>query len=422
MKTGYSSLRCGLIGEHLGHSFSVMIHELLGDYSFVLRELAPSELEAFVKSDELDAYCVTIPYKKAVMPFLDVISPEAQAIGAVNVVVNGKDGKRYGYNTDYFGFDYMVSRSGVSVEGKKAVVLGGGGASATACALLRDKGAKSIVVIDKDDNTPEGIAPHRDAEIIVNTTPVGMYPKNMISPVSLDDFPDTQAVLDVVYNPARTALMLDAEKRGIAAVGGLSMLVAQAAKGFEHFTGDSREEGIIGSVLAQITARSSNLILVGMPGCGKSSVGAIIADKLDREFFDADAEFEKMHSITPADAIRTLGEEKFREMETETISILGKLSGKVIATGGGVVTRERNYPLLHQNGVIVFLERDISLLPTNNRPLSQSNSLEKLYNSRIDSYRRFADITVESTGIIEKTAELIISAFLEFVNQEVSDK
>lgn len=422
MKTGYSSLRCGLIGEHLGHSFSVMIHELLGDYSFVLRELAPSELEAFVKSDELDAYCVTIPYKKAVMPFLDVISPEAQAIGAVNVVVNGKDGKRYGYNTDYFGFDYMVSRSGVSVEGKKAVVLGGGGASATACALLRDKGAKSIVVIDKDDNTPEGIAPHRDAEIIVNTTPVGMYPKNMISPVSLDDFPDTQAVLDVVYNPARTALMLDAEKRGIAAVGGLSMLVAQAAKGFEHFTGDSREEGIIGSVLAQITARSSNLILVGMPGCGKSSVGAIIADKLGRDFLDADAECEKMHSITPADAIRTLGEEKFREMETETISILGKLSGKVIATGGGVVTRERNYTLLHQNGVIVFLERDISLLPTNNRPLSQGNSLEKLYDSRIDSYRRFADITVESTGIIEKTAELIISAFLEFVNQEVSDK
>ena len=422
MKTGYSSLRCGLIGEHLGHSFSVMIHELLGDYSFVLRELAPSELEAFVKSDELDAYCVTIPYKKAVMPFLDVISPEAQAIGAVNVVVNGKDGKRYGYNTDYFGFDYMLGRSGVSVEGKKAVVLGGGGASATACALLRDKGAKSIVVIDKDDNTPEGIAPHRDAEIIVNTTPVGMYPKNMISPISLDDFPDTQAVLDVVYNPARTALMLDAEKRGIAAVGGLSMLVAQAAKGFEHFTGDSREEGIIGSVLAQITARSSNLILVGMPGCGKSSVGAIIADKLGRDFLDADAEFEKMHSITPADAIRTLGEEKFREMETETVASLGKLSGKVIATGGGVVTRERNYPLLHQNGVIVFLERDISLLPTNNRPLSQGNSLEKLYNSRIDSYRRFADITVESTGIIEKTAELIISAFLEFVNQEVSDK
>jgi shikimate dehydrogenase len=159
-----------------------------------------------------------------------------------------------------------------------------------------------------------------------------------------------------------------------------------------------------------------------MPGCGKSSVGAIIADKLGRDFLDADEEFEKMHSITPADAIRTLGEEKFREMETETISLLGKLSGKVIATGGGVITRERNYPLLHQNGVIAFLERDISLLPTSNRPLSQDNSLEKLYNSRIDSYRRFADITAESTGIIEKTAELIISAFLEFVNQEVSDK
>lgn len=419
MKTGYSSLRCGLIGERLGHSFSPMIHGLLGDHSFVLRELAPCELEGFVKSDELDAYCVTIPYKKAIMPFLDEISPEALAIGAVNVVVKGKDGKRYGYNTDYFGFDYMLSRAGVSVEGKKAVVLGNGGAAATACALLRNKGAKEIAIIDESTNNPQGIAPHKDAQLIINATPVGMYPKNLISPVSLADFPECQAVLDVVYNPARTALMLDAETRGIKAVGGLSMLVAQAAKGFEYFTSDSYEEGAIEKILAQITAESSNIILVGMPGCGKSTVGAIVANTLGREFIDADEEFTKMHSLTPADAIRTLGEEKFREMETETLTLLGKCSGKVIATGGGAVTKERNYPLLHQNGVIVFLERDLSLLPTSNRPLSQSNSIEALYNSRIDSYRRFADITVNSTEIKEKTAQLIISAFLEFVNKEV---
>ena len=421
MKKGYSSLSCGLIGDNLGHSFSPMIHGLLGDYSFTINELAPDELEDFVKSDRLDAYCVTIPYKKAVMPLLDEISPEAEAIGAVNVVVKGKDGKRRGYNTDYFGFDYMVSRSGVSVEGKKVLVLGNGGASATVCALLKDKRAREIAVIGREDNTPEGLASHRDAEIIVNTTPVGMYPKNLTSPVSLEGFPDCQAVLDVVYNPLRTGLMLDAESRGIATVGGLSMLVAQAAKGFDYFTGDMHEEGAISSILAKITSNVSNIVLVGMPGCGKSTVGALVAGALGREFIDADEEFAKIHSLTPAEAIGTLGEERFRELETETLAAIGKCSGKVIATGGGAVTKERNYPLLHQNGVIVFLERDLAMLPTNNRPLSQKGSLSELYNARIDAYRRFADITIESTEVSERTAELIISAFLEFTAKEVSE-
>lgn len=418
MKHGYSALRCGLIGEKLGHSFSPYIHELLGDYSFALRELAPNELESFVKSDELDAYCVTIPYKKAIMPFLDVISPEAEKIGAVNVVVKRKDGKRYGYNTDYFGFDYMVKRSGVSVEGKKALVFGNGGASATVCTLLKDKGVAELIVLGIEENTPENILNYRDVDIIVNTTPVGMYPNNLRAPASLEVFSRCEAVLDVVYNPSRTGLMLDAEHRGIKTVGGLSMLVAQAAKGFEYFTGDSYEEGIIESIFAKLIAQSNNLILVGMPGCGKSSVGELIAKALDRDFLDADVEFTKMHSISPAEAIKSFGEEKFREMETDTLAAIGKLSGKVIATGGGAVTKERNYPLLHQNGIIVFLERELSKLPTDNRPLSQAGDLRELYESRINAYRRFADATVYSTEIKEKTAELIISAFIELANKQ----
>lgn len=414
MKYGYKHLKCGLIGKKLGHSFSKPIHNAMADYPFELYELAPEEVGSFVTDGDLDAFCVTIPYKKDVMPFLDEISKEALDIGAVNVVVR-RDGKLYGYNTDYFGFDYMVKRSGVEVEGKKAIVFGRGGASATICTLLRDRGIGELVTFGSTDNTPENIAKHSDAQIIVNATPVGMYPNNCASPADLSLFPDCEAVFDLIYNPSRTALMIDAEKRGIVTVGGLSMLVAQAAIAFEHFTGDDYEEGIIEQVVSKITSEAANLILVGMPGCGKSSVGKIIAEKLGREFLDSDEEFLKMHGITPADAINTLGEEKFREMETQTLSEISKQSGKVIATGGGVVTQERNYPLLHQNGVIVFLERELQNLATDGRPLSQRGSLESLYAKRIDLYRAFADITVISTEVKELTADAIVKEFKNFI-------
>ena len=414
MKYGYKHLGCGLIGKKLGHSFSRPIHNAMADYPFELYELEEHQLEDFIKSDVYDALCVTIPYKKDVMPFLDEISKEALDIGAVNVIVR-REGRLYGYNTDYFGFDYMVSRSGVDLFGKKAIVFGRGGASATICSLLRDKGVRELVTFGSADNTPENIAKHTDAQIIVNATPVGMYPNNCASPADLSLFPDCEAVFDLIYNPARTALMMDAEKRGIVTVGGLSMLVAQAARAFEHFTGDDYEEGIIEQVVARITAEAANLILVGMPGCGKSSVGKIIADKLGREFLDSDEEFERMHGITPAEAINTLGEEKFREMETETLALISKQSGKVIATGGGVVTKERNYPLLHQNGVIVFLERELQNLATDGRPLSQRGSLESLYAKRAGLYRAFADITVKSTEVKELTADAILSEFRNFI-------
>lgn len=409
MKTGYGSKKCGLIGEKLGHSFSTLIHNELADYGFVLRELAPSELGDFMRSDELDAFCVTIPYKKDVIPYLDEISPEAKAIGAVNVVVRREDGRLSGYNTDYFGFNYMIDASCVDVKGKKAIVFGTGGASLTVCTVLRDKGVSELVIIGIEDNTPENIKKHSDAKIVVNATPVGMYPKNGASPVELSAFPDCEAVLDVVYNPARTELILQAERRGITAVGGLSMLVAQAAKAFEHFTGDAYEEGCIEKITSLISQNTRNIILVGMPGCGKSTLGRALASTLGREFFDADEEFAKMHGTTPAEVITSLGEDKFRLMENEVIRELGKKSGTVIATGGGAVTREFNYAPLHQNGVIVFIDRDLDKLPTNGRPLSQKNSVEELYAKRIDAYRSFADINVKSTEIVEKTAELILS-------------
>ena len=282
MKIGYSHLKCGLIGKKLSHSFSAPIHSALADYSFTLYELEENELENFVKTNDLNAYCITIPYKKDVMPYLDVISPEAQSIGAVNVVVRKSDGKLYGYNTDYFGFDYTVKSSGVSLEGKKAIVFGRGGAAATVFAYLRDMGVRETVSFGSKDNTPENLAKHLDTEIIINASPVGMYPNNNASPCDLCAFTRCEAVFDLIYNPARTALMMQAEELGMIAVGGISMLVAQAARAFEHFTGDAHEEGIIERIISDITSKSENLILVGMPGCGKSSVGLELSRILDR--------------------------------------------------------------------------------------------------------------------------------------------
>ena len=414
MKTGYS-MKCGLLGEHLGHSFSPLIHGELADYTYDLIERAPEEIENFLKHGGYDAFNVTIPYKKAVIPFLDKISPEAAQIGAVNTVVRRSDGTIEGYNTDYFGFDGMLTASGIDPQGKKALVLGSGGASLTVQAVLRDRGVRELIVVGRSlENNYDNLDRHCDAELIVNTTPVGMYPNNGFSPIDLSTFPKCCGVLDVIYNPARTALILDAEERGIPAMSGLFMLVGQAVKAFEFFTGDDAEPDYIENITRKIFQRTRNIVLIGMPGCGKSTVGKILAEKLGRPFFDADEEFSSMHGITPAEAIGRFGEDRFREMEHEVLLRLGKESGSVIACGGGVVTREINYRPLHQNGVILYLRRELSLLATNGRPLSQKTSPEALYLARKDAYERFADITVESTEVPELTADAMLSALSEF--------
>lgn len=411
MKRGYKEMRCGLIGEHLGHSFSPQIHAAIADYPYELVELSPEEVGDFVKNGGFDAFNVTIPYKKDVIPFLDSIAPEAQKIGAVNTVVRHTDGTVHGYNTDYFGFDGMLTASGVDVRGKKVLVLGSGGSSVTVQAVLADRGAREIVVIGRSlENNYTNLHLHADAEVIVNTTPVGMYPNNGKSPVALSLFPRCVGVLDVIYNPAKTALLLEAEERGIPYINGLYMLVAQAVKAFEFFTGDVAERGIIETVTRQISKQTQNVILIGMPGCGKSTVGKRLAEKMGRPFYDADIAFTEMHGMTPAEAIPSLGEDRFREMEHEALCELGKMSGAVIACGGGVVTREYNYAPLHQNGVIIYLERELSLLATGGRPLSQKTSPEALYAVRKDAYERFADLRIQSTEVPEQTAETMLNA------------
>lgn len=407
MSHRYGYMKCGLIGEKLGHSFSPMIHEKLADYSYDLVELCADEVEAFVKNTELDAYNVTIPYKKTVMPLLDVISPEAQAIGAVNTVVR-RDGRLYGYNTDYFGFCHMLDKSGICIKGKKVLVLGTGGAAVTVCAVLGDRQAAEIVSVSFENNTPEFLAKHTDVDILINATPVGMYPKNGISPVDLSLFPKCQGVLDVIYNPSKTKLLLDAEEIGIPYINGLPMLVAQAVKAFEFFTGDTADEGTCERITAEIESQTKNIILIGMPGCGKSTVGRLLASMLGRPFHDADDIFTKTYEITPAQVIMNEGEQTFREMEHRIAKELGKLSGTVISCGGGVITQDRNYNVLHQNGTIIFLERDLDKLSKKGRPLSQSRPIEELYESRINAYKRFADITVKSTEVQSKTAKLMI--------------
>ena len=416
MRKGYETMRCGLLGEHLGHSFSPRIHGELADYSYDIVELPPEAVGEFVKSGGYDAFNVTIPYKKAVMPFLDRISPEAAAIGAVNTVVRRPDGTLDGYNTDYFGFDAMITASGIDVKGAKALVLGNGGASVTVCAVLRDRGAREILVFDlKGANSYDTLPLHADADIIVNATPVGMYPKNGVSLADLSLFPRCRGVLDLVYNPSRTALILDAEARGIPCRSGLYMLVAQAAKALEFFTGEAAEEGAIEAITAKIAADTQNLILIGMPGCGKSTIGKLVAQRLERPFHDADEVFTDTYGKTPAQVIEAEGEEQFRRMEHDVLCELGKLSGAVISCGGGVVTREENYTPLHQNGVLIYLRRELSRLATGGRPLSQRTSPEALYEARRASYERFADLTVDSTEMMDRTTDAMIAAYAEYM-------
>lgn len=410
-KRSFSHLRCGLLGEHLGHSHSPLIHGELADYSYSLFEIEKDSLASFMTSDSLDAFNVTIPYKKAVIPYLDEISEKAARIGAVNTVVRQSNGKLVGHNTDYFGFEYMLSLLGVNVSGKKALILGRGGAALTVRTVLTDKGAHDIVMLGSADNTPEKIKAHSDAEIIVNATPVGMYPRNGASPVDLSLFPNCSAVLDLIFNPARTALLIQAEQLGIPSINGLSMLVAQAAKAFEFFTGDTYDKGAIEHITAKIEKATSNIILVGMPSCGKSSIGKIISNKLGRQFVDADDEFEKMHGITPAMCIESFGESHFRMRETETLAELGKLCGAVIATGGGAVTREENYSHLHQNGDIFFIERNLTSLSDDGRPLSKRTSREEMYAERLPKYLRFADATVCNDTTADNAADKVIAEF-----------
>ena len=402
-------MKSGLLGRKLEHSYSPQIHEFLGSYSYALFEKEPEEVGDFVKNGDFTGINVTIPYKKDVIPYLDEISPLAQRMGAVNTIVRKSDGSLFGHNTDYFGFSSMVSRSGISVTGKKVLVLGSGGASNTAVKVLEDMGAEVIIISRSGVNNYNNLHLHQDASVIVNTTPVGMYPNTGVSAIDLKAFPCLEGVLDMIYNPARTQFILDAEAMGLPHENGLWMLVAQAKEAAEYFGGKSLPDSIIESVYQKMSAKMQNIVLIGMPGCGKSTVASLLAEKLGRKSVDADAEIVKLAGKSIPAIFAEDGEEAFRLLETQVLTELGKQSQLIIATGGGCVTKQRNYPLLHQNSCIFWLNRTIELLPTDGRPLSQSTKLKDMYTLRKPLYEAFADHIVDNNGSCENTITQIIS-------------
>ena len=406
-------MKCGLLGRKLGHSYSPQIHGLLGEYAYELFEKEPEELASFLRDGDFSGINVTIPYKKEVIPYLDELSPAARKIGSVNTIVRRADGSLFGHNSDYYGFLSLLKHSKIAVEGKKVLVLGSGGTSNMAVAALRDLGATSVVISRSGENNYGNLHLHADASVIVNTTPVGMYPNTGVSPLDLRLFPNLIGVLDVIYNPAKTQLLLDAEALGIPHENGLWMLVAQAKEASEYFTGKKLPDSCMEKIHRILSRQMKNVVLIGMPGCGKSTIGRLLAEKLGRKFVDADAEIIQMAGKPIPEIFAQDGEEVFRKWETTVLEHFGKESGLVIATGGGCVTRERNYPALHQNGNTVWLERDLSLLPADGRPLSQANRLEEMYVVRRPMYETFADIQVQNAGTPEETVTEILSKLEE---------
>lgn len=403
----------GLLGEKLGHSFSPKIHALLGDTPYDLYEKRPHELEEFLLHGDLAGMNVTIPYKKTVMPYCAALTDIARRIGSVNTLVRRADGTLLGDNTDYYGFDCLLQRAGIDPKGKKALVLGGGGASLTVQMVLRDREAGQVIVISRSgaDNY-DNLHRHADAELIVNTTPVGMYPQNGVSPVDLGMFPNCSAVVDVIYNPARTALMLQAEELGIPCAGGLTMLVAQAVRSAERFLGRDFSDHTLERVLHTLERDTENIVLIGMPGCGKSLLGRALAEKLGKPFVDADQEIIRQAGKSIPDIFAQEGENGFRRRETEVLRRLGSQSGQVIATGGGCVTREENKPLLRQNGKLIWVRRPVSVLPTQGRPLSQRGNLEEMARERMPLYAELADHIIDNTGTPEAALQKLMEVCL----------
>ena len=391
--------RFGLLGEHLSHSFSPEIHRELGGYDYDLIPLPPDQVADFLRQRAFRGINVTIPYKQAVIPFLDALSPRAVALGAVNTIVKGPDGRLTGYNTDYAGFSAMLDRMHLDPRGRKCLVLGSGGASHTVTACLRDRGAGEVLVISRrGPETYENLSRHRDAYLLVNATPVGMYPGNGECPVNLDDLPSLGAVLDLIYNPARTALLLEAERRGIPHMNGLLMLVAQAREAVQLFTGQPVPLSEVDRVTALLEGRSRNLILIGMPGSGKSTVGRLLSARTGREWLDTDTMIESEAGASCGDLIRAEGEDAFRRRETAVLREAGKRTGCVISVGGGAVTRPENRDLLRQNGWLIHLDRPLEALSmAGDRPLSADRTaLAQRYAERKPLYEAWRDLSLSA--------------------------
>lgn len=412
-------MKYGLIGERLGHSFSKEIHEGIADYTYELCEIAPDKLEGFFENPEFKGINVTIPYKEKAIPYLDFVSDKAKSIGAVNTVKNEK-GRLYGYNTDYMGMKALILKNNIDLKGKKALILGGGGTAKTGRVVLSDLGVREIVRVGRDIENPdvtydEVVEKHADAEFILNTTPVGMYPKNEGKIINVSDFPRLIGLIDVVYNPLRTNLVLEARKLGIPSEGGLYMLVSQAVYACEIFTGNKISDEVTKDTFDKIFKSKENIVLIGMPSSGKSTIGQYLAEKTGRALVDTDAEIVKKINMPISEYFAKYGEGAFRDVESEVIREIGAKNGLIIATGGGAILREDNVRYLKQNGRLYFLNRSLEkLIPTSDRPLSSDiEALKRRYNERYNIYLSSADVTVDGDGTVSEVAEIIKGEFFK---------
>lgn len=395
-----------LIGKRLDYSYSKVVHNKLG-YDYDLTEVKEEDLASFIRSGRYLGFNVTIPYKKAVIPFLDEISPEAKALGVVNLVMRDGD-KLKGYNMDIRGMEYALKRTGVSLKGKKVLILGSGNTSETAEYLARENGAATIVKISRNgEDNYQNVDKHKDAAYIINTTPVGTFPGNEDGLIDLSSFPALEGVQEVIYNPFKTRLALQAEDRGLPVATGLDMLVGQAAYSAEKFRGVLPPEEEVDRIVKEILREDRNIVLIGMPSCGKTTVGRRLAERLGRAFVDADEEIVKAHGDIPAIFAKE-GEDAFRIYEIEVIAEVSKKHRLVIATGGGAVLKERNRLNLRQNGVVVYLRRDLSALTDTGRPLSQGGRIEALFREREPIYKALAEIVVDNDKGIEDAVQKII--------------
>ncbi len=410
----------GCIGKKLTHSFSKDIHAKLADYEYELIELNEEELDKFLNAKEFNAINVTIPYKQTVLPYLDSLSDVAKRIGAVNTVVN-KSGKLYGYNTDYYGMKALVEKTGIEIKNKKVLILGTGGTSKTANVLMEDMGADEIITVSRSKREnhityEEAVREHSDAQVIINTTPSGMYPDCDSQPIDISAFDKLEGVVDVVYNPLCTNLILKAKEKGIKAQGGLYMLVMQAVVAVEKFLEKEIEKTVADSVFASVLSSKENIVLTGMPGSGKSTVGKLL--NIDGfSFIDTDEEIESRCGCSIKELIDNKGEKYFRDLETEVIKDISSKGCQIISTGGGAVLRKENVNSLKRNGKIFFINADINrLCPTDNRPLSDTmEKLKKLYDERINIYKTTADIIVPDMATPEEESEFILKARTELI-------
>ena len=407
-------MKYGLIGEHLKHSYSCEIHAQIADYEYELHEIPPSGLGEFLKKREFNAINVTIPYKQDVIPYLDEISDTAKRIGAVNTIVN-RNGGLYGDNTDFAGMLALAKHIGVDMNGRKVLILGTGGASKTGHALAEYMGAQSVYYVSRSGKDgsisyEQAVTEHSDAQIIINATPVGMFPKQDGRPIDISAFPKLEGVIDAIYNPLRTNLILDAQERGIPAEGGLYMLSAQAVHASAVFRDIPLDESLVDKAFKSVKNDKQSIVLIGMPSSGKTTVGRILAEKCGKQLADTDEYIVRKIGMPISDFFAKHGEAEFRKIEKETVAELSATGGRIIATGGGAVLDPENVRALKQNGVLVFLDRrPENLVATDDRPLaSRRSALEKLYTERYDIYCAAAELHIDANTTPEAEADAIL--------------